>query len=86
MYTHICKSTGVSFCVLRSDEMPADYKYLTIEDLIEMLQVTRSTIYNLKKKGLPFIKIGSNVRFEQSEVIDWLKNNHKKEIETDKQA
>ena len=53
--------------------VPADYKYLTIEDLIEMLQVTRSTIYNLKKKGLPFIKIGSNVRFEQSEVIDWLK-------------
>jgi len=66
--------------------MPADYKYLTIEDLIEMLQVTRSTIYNLKKKGLPFIKIGSNVRFEQSEVINWLNSNHKKETETDKQV
>jgi len=66
--------------------MPADYKYLTIEDLIEMLQVTRSTIYNLKKKGLPFIKIGSNVRFEQSEVINWLNSNHKQQTETDKQV
>ncbi|MBR0599892.1 helix-turn-helix domain-containing protein [Sinanaerobacter chloroacetimidivorans] len=66
--------------------MPADYKYLTIEDLIEMLQVTRSTIYNLKKKGLPFIKIGSNIRFEQSEVIDWLNSNHKREVDTDKQV
>lgn len=66
--------------------MPADYKYLTIEDLIEMLQVTRSTIYNLKKKGLPFIKIGSNVRFEQSEVINWLNRNHKQQTETDKQV
>ncbi len=68
------------------DGMPADYKYLTIDDLIEMLQVTRSTIYNLKKKGLPFVKIGANVRFEQSEVIDWLKNNQKKETETNKQG
>jgi excisionase family DNA binding protein len=66
--------------------LPADYKYLTIEDLIEMLQVTRSTIYNLKKKGLPFIKIGSNVRFEQSEVINWLNKNHQQQTETDKQV
>lgn len=53
--------------------MPADIKYLTIEDLAEMLQVTRTTIYNLKKKGLPFIKLGKNIRFDQSEVIDWIK-------------
>lgn len=66
--------------------MPADYKYLTIEDLIEMLQVTRSTIYNLKKKGLPFIKIGSNVRFEQTEVINWLNSNQKNQTETDQQV
>ena len=66
--------------------MPADYKYLTIDDLIEILQVTRSTIYNQKKKGLTFIKIGSNVRFKQSEVINWLHSNQKKETEPNKQG
>lgn len=85
MYTHVYISSNL-FTHEWGDGMPADYKYLTIEDLIEMLQVTRSTIYNLKKKGLPFIKIGSNVRFEQTEVINWLNSNHSKETETDKQV
>lgn len=52
--------------------MAADVKFLTIEDVAEMLQVTRTTIYNLKKKGLPFIKLGKNIRFNQDEVIDWI--------------
>lgn len=60
--------------------MPADIKYLTIEDVAEMLQVTRSTIYNFKKKGLPFIKIGKTVRFDQEEVIDWIKTNNESEV------
>jgi len=53
--------------------MPSDIKFLTIEDLAEMLQVTRTTVYNLKNKGLPFIKFGKNIRFDQDEVINWIK-------------
>ncbi|MEI8217138.1 MAG: helix-turn-helix domain-containing protein [Eubacteriales bacterium] len=53
--------------------MPSEIKFLTTEDLAEMLQVTRTTIYNLKNKGLPFMKIGKNIRFDQNEVIDWIK-------------
>lgn len=56
-------------------EMGSDVKFLTIEDVADMLQVTRTTIYNLKKKGLPFIKLGKNIRFNQEEVIDWVMNN-----------
>jgi excisionase family DNA binding protein len=52
----------------------SEIKFLTIEDMAEMLQVTRTTIYNLKKKGLPFIKLGKNVRFVQDEVIEWVKS------------
>lgn len=55
--------------------MGSDVKFLTIEDVADMLQVTRTTIYNLKKKGLPFIKLGKNIRFNQDEVIDWVMNN-----------
>ena len=55
--------------------MGSDVKFLTIEDVADMLQVTRTTIYNLKKKGLPFIKLGKNIRFSQEEVVDWVMNN-----------
>ncbi len=60
--------------------MPADIKYLTIEDVSEMLQVTRSTIYNLKKRGLPFIKLGKTIRFDQEEVISWIKANNERTV------
>lgn len=55
--------------------MGSDVKFLTIEDVADMLQVTRTTVYNLKKKGLPFIKIGKNIRFNQQDVINWVMNN-----------
>ena len=54
--------------------MSADVKFLTVEDVSEMLQVSRITIYNLKKKGLPFLKIGKTIRFDQQEVLDWIKS------------
>ena len=56
--------------------MASDVKFLTIDDVSEMLQVTRSTVYNLKKKGLPFIKLGKNIRFDQDEVINWVRQNN----------
>lgn len=61
--------------------MGADFKFLTVEDVSEMLQVSRITIYNLKKKGMPFIKIGKNIRFDQQEVLDWIRENNKREAE-----
>ena len=54
--------------------MPSEVKFLTIEQVAEMLQVTRATIYNLQKKGLPFIKLGKNVRYDQEDVINWVKS------------
>ena len=57
--------------------MAADIKFLTIEDVSEMLQVTRTTVYNLKKQGFPFIKLGKNIRFDQEEVVKWVRSNSK---------
>lgn len=56
--------------------MASEVKFLTIDDVSEMLQVTRSTVYNLKKKGLPYIKLGKSIRFDQDEVISWVKENN----------
>jgi len=65
-------------------DMPADIKFLTIEDVSEMLQVTRTTVYNLKKQGMPFIKLGKNIRFDQKEVVDWVRSNRCSTEETEK--
>ena len=43
----------------------------------EMLGVSRSTIFLLRKKGLPYKKIGSQIRFEYEEVMIWI-NEQKK--------
>lgn len=59
--------------------MSSDVKFLTIEDVADMLQVTRTTIYNLKRKGLPFIKLGKNIRFNQADVIAWVMSNSSNE-------
>ena len=65
-------------------KMGADIKFLTIEDVSEMLQVTRTTVYNLKKKGMPFIKLGKNIRFDQDEVIEWVKTNNRPTSENER--
>lgn len=64
--------------------MSSEVKFLTIEQVAEMLQVTKMTIYNLQKKGLPFIKLGKNVRFDQNDVIEWVNSNKVKTVEQDK--
>ncbi|MGN0703558.1 MAG: helix-turn-helix domain-containing protein [Lentihominibacter sp.] len=64
--------------------MGSDIKFLTVEDVAEMLQVTRTTIYNLKKKGLPFIKLGKNIRFDEEAVVEWVKSNTVTETEGSK--
>jgi excisionase family DNA binding protein len=55
--------------------MSSEVKFLTIEQVAEMLQVTKMTIYNFQKKGLPFIKLGKNVRFDKEDVIEWVNSN-----------
>jgi excisionase family DNA binding protein len=61
--------------------MSSEVKFLTIEQVAEMLQVTKMTIYNLQKKGLPFIKLGKNVRFDKEDVIEWVNSNKKTAVQ-----
>jgi excisionase family DNA binding protein len=46
--------------------------YLTSKDLEKKYQISRSTVDNWKKEGLPFIKIGRSVRFDEKEVDKWI--------------
>ena len=45
----------------------------TIPEVAEYLKMSKSKVYDLvKKKKIPFIKIGRNVRIRQSDLLDWL--------------
>ena len=46
--------------------------YLRSKDLEQKYQVSRATVDNWKKSGLPFLKIGRSVRFDEKEVENWI--------------
>ena len=48
---------------------------LTVKELEEKFKLSRSTIYRLRKEGMPYYKVGGSIRFDEDEVRDWLKNN-----------
>ena len=49
-------------------------KYLSTGQLIELLEISRSTIYRLMAKGLPNIMVGSVHRFPMGRVVTWLES------------
>ena len=51
--------------------------YLRSKDLEQKYQVSRATIDNWKKQGMPFIKIGRSVRFDEVEIEKWIKESFK---------
>lgn len=48
-------------------------QFLTVEELAGVLQVDRRTVYGMRSKGLPFHRVGKELRFDPLEVADWLK-------------
>jgi len=50
-----------------------DRKYMNLEQLKEFLGVNHQTVYNFRRLwGLPYIKIGSTVRYDRDEVERWM--------------
>ena len=46
--------------------------YLSTNELMQMLGISRSTVYRLIDRGLPFIKVGAINRFPKDQVLVWL--------------
>jgi len=54
-----------------------EHKLLTADQIAEILNVPKSWIYERTRQGqgaIPFIRLGSYVRFNQEEVINFFKN------------
>ena len=47
--------------------------YLCSKDLEQKYKVSRATIDNWKKWGMPHLKIGRSVRFDEAEVEKWIR-------------
>ena len=52
--------------------------YLTSRDLESKYKVGRTTIDKWKKEGMPFVKKGRVISFEESIVDKWIKENQDK--------
>jgi excisionase family DNA binding protein len=46
---------------------------LTLRQLSDRLQLSRTTIDRWRKEGLPCEKIGKGLRFDEKEVAKWIK-------------
>ena len=53
---------------------------ITEKELIEILKVSRITIYERRKKGLPFLKMGKVIRYDLEKVLSWMADNAKEVI------
>ena len=53
-------------------------KFLTVTDICELLNAKPSTIYQWAELGqIPCFKINGLLRFEEKEILDWLKDQKK---------
>jgi predicted DNA-binding transcriptional regulator AlpA len=48
--------------------------WLTEQQLAEHLQISTRHLINLRKAGLPFIQLGSSVRYDLSEVEQFIRS------------
>jgi excisionase family DNA binding protein len=53
--------------------MALDDEILTVKEVCGILQIDKTTLYKLVKKGrIPAFKIGSEWRFRTDEVVRWM--------------
>lgn len=54
-------------------------KLLTVKDISELLKVSQALVYKWVHYGfIPYVKIGSCVRFRQKKVEKWIQKREKK--------
>lgn len=48
---------------------------LTVKELADLLRCNKSTVYRLiKRRELPYIKVGSDYRFPLNAINDWIRD------------
>lgn len=53
-------------------------KLLTVQQLSELIQVKRSTLYEWTHVGfIPHYKFPKGIRFKEIEIVNWLRKRHR---------
>jgi len=61
---------------LKNQNTPvSDDQLWTTEQAAKYLHVSLKTVFNLRKKGLPYVQLGGAVRFVPQEIRDYLVTN-----------
>lgn len=47
-------------------------QYLTTKQVMDLLQISRSTIHRWIEQGMPHVKAGAHNRFSRAEILAWL--------------
>jgi len=55
----------------------SDLDLWTTKEVAKHLHVSLKTVFNLRKKGLPFVQLGGAVRFVPHEIKDYLLNSRR---------
>lgn len=53
-------------------------KLMTVKDIQEIYSLSRATIDRWRKEGMPSMKVGRGVRFDEEAVEKWIKENKQK--------
>jgi excisionase family DNA binding protein len=59
------------------ETLEADSDLWTTVRVSKYLQVSLKTVFNLRKKGLPYVQVGGAVRFDPQEIKDYLINSRR---------
>ena len=61
--------------------------FLTVDEVAKMIGVSRAWLYRQAKCGtIPHVRIGSVIRFSNSDISRWLESHKRGEIEAEVQA
>jgi excisionase family DNA binding protein len=52
---------------------------MTVQELVDYLRVSRTTIDRWRREGMPYQKISRGVRFERESVLKWIRENKNSE-------
>ncbi len=57
---------------VKTSSQETDSELWTTERVAKYLHVSLKTVFNLRKKGLPYVQLGGAVRFVPQEIRDYL--------------
>jgi len=73
--TQILGNPPIAEDIINHNSPPPDDKLWPTEQVADFLRVSFKTVFNLRKRGLPYVQLGGAVRFIPQEIKDYLVTN-----------